>query len=147
VGKHGCIIFWSRTYLDRKMQTDRHKNQPTTGFVFTYHLAKMIHGNVYMTYYFFLFCSTDLIPVFECVNDDSNNSLKNVNLSGKWSFLQKTSATKSQTGILRVDWSWMIFSLSLSLLLKAQRLVFHWLQSGHMWMVVCVLTEQRKRRL
>jgi len=29
------------------MQTDRHENQPTTGFV-----AKTIHGNVYMTYYF-----------------------------------------------------------------------------------------------
>lgn len=60
--------------------------------------------------------------------------------------------------VVRVDWSWMDF-LSLSMLLslplsvppffflfyKAQRLVFHWLQSPSIWMVVCVLSEQRGR--
>lgn len=67
---------------------------------------------------------------------------------------QITSAAKKARQVVRVDWSWMDFlslsSLSFSLpsflFYKAQRLVFHWLQSPSIWMVVCVLSEQRGER-
>lgn len=56
---------------------------------------------------------------------------------------------KKHRQVVRVDRPWMDFlspSLSPFLFHKAQGLVFHWLQSPSIWMVVCVLSEQRGER-
>lgn len=56
---------------------------------------------------------------------------------------------KKSRQVVRVDRSWMDFLspfLPPFLFHKAQGLVFHWLQSPSIWMVVCVLSEQRGER-
>lgn len=56
---------------------------------------------------------------------------------------------KKSRQVVRVDRPWMDFlssSLCPFLFHKAQGLVFHWLQSPSIWMVVCVLSEQRGER-